>query len=176
MKRRTVLVGAGRFPLGWEISVSSERLNHRKKHCSDAHDCLYLQDTMCNPSTSYVIMSSAFSLFGSSALSTLDTTSDAFVLSIFVCFLLLPPPLSLPSTPLPPPSCNRALGKHSVVWNWLFFAGEVILTFGVWTSHLQRSFPSVRCVRACIVCGLELSGKPPRCCTGCSKPVLCRAA
>ncbi|CAM9674844.1 unnamed protein product [Ectocarpus sp. 13 AM-2016] len=32
----------------------------------------------------------------------------------------------------------------SVVWNWLFFAGEVILTFGVWTSHLQRSFPSVR--------------------------------
>ncbi|CAM9654063.1 unnamed protein product, partial [Sphacelaria rigidula] len=27
---------------------------------------------------------------------------------------------------------------------WLFFAGEVILTCGVWTSHLQRSFPSIR--------------------------------
>eukprot|EP00752_Nemacystus_decipiens_P014993 g13350.t1 len=32
----------------------------------------------------------------------------------------------------------------SPVWNWLFFAGEVILTIGVWTSHLQRSFPSLR--------------------------------
>ncbi|CAM9338772.1 unnamed protein product [Hapterophycus canaliculatus] len=29
-------------------------------------------------------------------------------------------------------------------WNWLFFAGECILTVGVWTSHLQRSFPSLR--------------------------------
>eukprot|EP00904_Undaria_pinnatifida_P008153 jgi/Undpi1/4468/HiC_scaffold_17.g07822.m1 len=30
------------------------------------------------------------------------------------------------------------------IWNWLFFAGECILTVGVWTSHLQRAFPSIR--------------------------------
>ncbi|CAM9135904.1 unnamed protein product [Laminaria digitata] len=32
----------------------------------------------------------------------------------------------------------------SALWNWLFFTGECILMVGVWTSHLQRAFPSIR--------------------------------
>ncbi|CAM9384881.1 unnamed protein product [Discosporangium mesarthrocarpum] len=32
----------------------------------------------------------------------------------------------------------------SVIWNWFFFGGEVILLIGVWTSHFQRAMPAIR--------------------------------
>ena len=66
--------------------------------------------------------------------------------------------LTLPHLTLPCPvlRCCRphrpGLLRRSVVWNWLFFSGEVILTIGVWTSHLQRAFPSIRCVCRVSVC------------------------
>lgn len=118
--------------LDWVISVGRERPHHWNRHF---HDCAHLSSSALCHIHPCLIPSCRFLFFSicSSSLSTLDTTSNAIVVSILFCILLLPaPPPSALATASPPPSCNRAFGETQ--------CGLELAVFR------RRSHPDVRCV------------------------------